>query len=104
MKKIISIAVVVALITTSIPPREVEASWFSDLMGGLFTVITLPILLVAKDNPTFRKNNPFRKKVWEEEAEKEAQREKEQDLIKRCSRQPAPQTIVVEKTVEVVKR
>jgi hypothetical protein len=98
-KKLLSIALTVALITSSIPPREVEASWFSDLMGGIFTVITSPILLVAKDNPTLRKNSPFRKKIWEEEAEKE----KEQEMIRRCCHQPAPQTIVIEKAVEVVK-
>jgi hypothetical protein len=62
-KKIISIVLTVVLIITSIPPRKAEASWFSDLMGGLFTVITLPILLVAPHNPTLRKNNPFRKKI-----------------------------------------
>jgi hypothetical protein len=71
IKKTLAVVISAALIITSIPPREVEASWFSDLMGGLFTVITSPILLFAKDNPTLRKNNPFRKKIWEEEAEKE---------------------------------
>jgi hypothetical protein len=93
-----------------VPTREVEASWFSDLMGGIFTVMTSPILLVAPRNPTLRKNNPFRKKVWEEEEEK-AEREKEREIIKRLSSQQQPQqqaaptteTIVIEKTVEVVK-
>jgi hypothetical protein len=59
------------LISTSIPPREVEASFFCDFFGGLFTFLTAPILLVAPDNPTLRKNNPIRKKVWEEEEEEE---------------------------------
>jgi hypothetical protein len=72
MKKIISITVVVALITSSIPPREVEASWVSDFCGGLFTIITAPIWIFCPDNPTFRKNNPFRKKAWEEEDENTA--------------------------------
>jgi hypothetical protein len=69
MKKIISIAVVVALITSSIPTREVEASWFSDFCGGLFIIIAAPIWIFCQDNPTFRKNNPFRKKSWEVEKE-----------------------------------
>jgi hypothetical protein len=64
-KKLISIALTVALMTTSIPPRAAEASWFSDFFGGLFTIITAPIWVFCTDNPTFRKNNPFRKKAWE---------------------------------------
>jgi hypothetical protein len=110
MKKIVAICLSVALITASTPPSKVEASWFSDLMGGIFTVITSPILLVAPNNPTLRKNNPFRKKVWEEEEEK-AERERDKEIIKRLSsqkqqQQPAAattETIVIEKTVEVVK-
>jgi hypothetical protein len=109
MKRKLAIAISIALINTTLPTREVEASWFSDLMGGIFTVITSPILLVAPNNPTLRKNNPFRKKMWEEEAEKEKEAEK---ILRRlptpqCVSQPAtqqqPETIVIEKTVEVVK-
>jgi hypothetical protein len=66
-KELISIVLSVALITTSIPPRAAEASWFSDIFGGLFTFITAPIWIFCPDNPTFRKNNPFRQKEWEEE-------------------------------------
>jgi hypothetical protein len=105
VKKTLAITLSVVLIITSTPPREVEASWFSDLMGGIFTVITSPILLFAKDNPTLRKNNPFRKKVWEEEEEKE-ERKRDKEIIKRLSSHvepPPQQTIVIEKTVEVVK-
>jgi hypothetical protein len=91
------------MITTSIPPREVEASWFSDLMGGIFTVITSPLLLIAKDNPTLRKNNPFRKKVWEEEEEK-AERERDKEIIKRLSSHidPPPQQVVIERETQVI--
>jgi hypothetical protein len=61
-----SVVLSVVLITTSIPPREVEASWFSDLMVGMFTIITAPIWVFCPDNPTFRKNNPFRSKESED--------------------------------------
>jgi hypothetical protein len=71
IKKTLAVVLSVALIITSVPPREVEASWFSDFWGGLFTIITSPIWIFCQDNPTFRKNNPFRKKVWEEEAEEQ---------------------------------
>jgi hypothetical protein len=70
-KKIISIVLTVVLIITSIPPRKAEASWFSDFCGFIFTVGTIPIWVLCPDNPTFRKNNPFRQKVWEEEAEEQ---------------------------------
>jgi hypothetical protein len=72
INKTLAVTLSVVLIITSIPPREVEASWFSDFCGGLFTIITAPIWVFCQDNPTFRKNNPFRKKVWE--VEKEAQK------------------------------
>jgi hypothetical protein len=71
MKKTLAVCLSVALIITSIPPREVEASWFSDFCGFIFTVGTIPIWVLCPNNPTFRKNNPFRKKVWEEEAEEQ---------------------------------
>jgi hypothetical protein len=67
MKKLISIVLAVTLITTSVPPKAAEASFFTDLMGGFFTILTAPIWVFCPNNPTFRKNNPFRKKVWEEE-------------------------------------
>jgi hypothetical protein len=57
----------VALISTSVPAK-VQASWFSDLCGGIFTILSAPIWIFCQDNPTFRKNNPFRKKPWEEQA------------------------------------
>jgi hypothetical protein len=74
LKKLISIALIISLITTSIPPRAVEASFLSDVLGAWFTVITAPIWIFCQDNPTFRKNNPFRKKMWEEESELEEAR------------------------------
>jgi hypothetical protein len=64
--KKLAVLLSVALIITSIPPKTVEALWFSDFFGGLFTVITAPIWVFCSDNPTFRKNNPFRKKAWQE--------------------------------------
>jgi peptidoglycan hydrolase CwlO-like protein len=75
-KKIISVVLSVVLVTTALPPKAVEASWFSDICGGLLTIISFPILLIAPDNPTLRKNNPFRKKLWEEQAEIEERIEK----------------------------
>jgi hypothetical protein len=65
--QLITVVLSIALITTSISPREVEASWFSDLVAGMFIIITSPIWVFCPDNPTFRKNNPFRQKEWEEE-------------------------------------
>jgi hypothetical protein len=61
-----SVVLSVVLITTSIPTREVETSWFSNLVGGLFTIVTSPIWVFCPDNPTFRKNNPFRSKESED--------------------------------------
>jgi hypothetical protein len=61
-----SVVLSVILITTSIPPPA-EASWVSDFFGGVFTIITSPIWVFCPNNPTFRKNNPFKQKEWEEE-------------------------------------
>jgi hypothetical protein len=83
VKKTLAVMLSIAIATAPLTQCEAKASWFSDLMGGLFTVITSPILLVAKDNPTLRKNNPFRKKVWEEEAEKENKIFRRQEKIVR---------------------
>jgi hypothetical protein len=66
----------IVLINTSIPPKAVEASWFSDFFGGVFTILTAPIWIFCQDNPTFRKNNPFRKKLWEEQESQEAEAKK----------------------------
>ncbi|MDR2251834.1 MAG: hypothetical protein LBD98_03285 [Endomicrobium sp.] len=68
IKKSLAVVLSVVLITSSMLPREVAASWFSDLMGGMFTIISSPLLLIAPNNPTLRKNNPFRPKEWEEES------------------------------------
>jgi hypothetical protein len=66
LKKVISIVLTIALINATVPQKAVEASFISDLLGGLFTIITAPIWIFCQDNPTFRKNNPFRKKPWQE--------------------------------------
>jgi hypothetical protein len=66
-------AVVLSIIIISnlAMPQEAKASWFSDFLGGMFTVLTLPISAFCPNNPTFRKNNPFRQKEWEEDEERE---------------------------------
>ena len=69
LKKQLAVLLSVLLITSSVPLKA-EASLFSDIFGGMFTIITAPIWIFCPDNPTFRKNNPFRQKAWEEEAEK----------------------------------
>jgi hypothetical protein len=53
-----------------------ECSWFSDFMGGIFTVLTTPIRWIVPNNPTLRKNNPWVKKAWEEEEEKKKEEER----------------------------
>jgi hypothetical protein len=67
-KKLISVVLSVVLTITSVPPKAVEASLFSDFFGAIFTIITAPIWVFCSDNPTFRKNNPFRTQKWEEDA------------------------------------
>jgi hypothetical protein len=68
MKKLIYVLLSVSLISTSVPGK-VQASWFSDLMGGLFTVITAPIWIFCPENEFFKNQSPFRKKVWQEQEE-----------------------------------
>jgi hypothetical protein len=64
----------VALISTSVPAK-VQASWFSDLCGGIFTILSAPIWVFCQDNEFFRRQNSFRKKPWEERAQEERDRE-----------------------------
>ena len=64
------------------PPCEAEASWFSDLCGGIFTFITAPIWVFCPDNPTFRKNSPFKKKKWEEDINFQSPQEDPKDDYK----------------------
>jgi hypothetical protein len=59
------------LLILSLSASPASASFFSDFCGAIFTILTCPIALVAPDNPTLRKNNPFRKKLWEEEQKEE---------------------------------
>jgi hypothetical protein len=58
----------------------------------MFTIITAPIWVFCQDNPTFRKNNPWRKKVWQEE--EEARREEERRFAQ--SQTTEPRSAVVE--------
>jgi hypothetical protein len=77
VKKKLVVILSVVIISSSFPTREAEASWFSDLCGAIFTLVTAPIWVFCPDNPTFRKNNPFRKKKWEEIAHFSLWREEE---------------------------
>jgi hypothetical protein len=71
MKKLMAMLLSVTLISTSV--AKVQASWFSDLCGGIFTILSAPIWIFCQDNEFFRKQNPFRKKAWQELEEKENQ-------------------------------
>lgn len=99
--KLTAIILGICISITLVSPQAVEASWFSDLMGGLFTLITAPIQVFCPDNPTFRKNNPFRKKLWEEQA-KEEQKERERERYRKTvARQEQQQTILEKLTQEI---
>jgi hypothetical protein len=76
LKKAISIVLTIALINATVPQKAAEASFISDFFGGLFTILTFPIAAIAPDNPTLRKNNPFRKKLWQIEAERKEEAER----------------------------
>ena len=94
MKKLICIVLSVVLINASMPLCKAEASWFSDLCGSLFTFITSPIWVFCPENPTFRKNNPFRRKKWEEDINFQFPQEDPKDDYKLPSPthiQPAPE-------------
>jgi hypothetical protein len=43
------------------------------LCGGIFTILSAPVGIFCQDNEFFRKQNPFRKKAWQELEEKENQ-------------------------------
>jgi hypothetical protein len=66
IKKMLVVVLSVVLLSNAVASQKCDASWFSDLFGGIFTILTAPLQLVAPDNPTLRKNNPFRKKAWQE--------------------------------------
>lgn len=63
--KLMVVIISVALVTSSLPPKEAEASLFSDFVGGLLHSTNSTDWVLCPDNPTFRKNNPFRRKAWE---------------------------------------
>lgn len=84
--KLTAVILGICINMTSVSPQAVEASLFSDFMGGILTILTAPILLVVPDNPTLRKNNPFRKKQWEEQVEEE-QKEKEREETRKIERE-----------------
>jgi hypothetical protein len=66
MKKLISLVVIMSLLITSQP---VQATFFTDLLGGLFTIVSYPIqlLLGSTKSPFFASQNPFVEKEWHKE-------------------------------------
>ena len=75
--KLTAIILSICISMTSVSPQVAEAGNFlTNFLGAVFTILTAPILLVAPDNPTLRKNNPFRKKLWEEVAEEQERTER----------------------------
>jgi hypothetical protein len=85
--KKLAVVLIVVLINSCVVSAKVEASWLSDALGGLFTFITAPIWVFCPDNPTFRKNNPFRKKPWEEITFQEGENDKNDNLIKELQKE-----------------
>jgi hypothetical protein len=72
-KKLAVLLSVILIVNCAVPQAQAGGFWsaITDFFGGVFTVITAPIWVFCPDNPTFRKNNPFRTKVWEEQAQEE---------------------------------
>jgi hypothetical protein len=68
MKKLMAMLLSVALISTTVPQRT-DASFITDFLGGIFTILSAPIWIFCQDNEFFRKQNPFRKKAWQEQEE-----------------------------------
>jgi hypothetical protein len=68
---VLSVLLSVALKNWSVPPQEAAASWIPDLLGGIFTIVSSPRYIFCPDNPTCRKNNPWRMKVWQEQEKKQ---------------------------------
>jgi hypothetical protein len=66
MKKIISLVVIISLLITSQPA---QANFFTDLFGGLFTIVSYPIQLILGSTkaPFFVSQNPFVEKEWHKE-------------------------------------
>jgi hypothetical protein len=61
------------IMVNCVAPKAEAGEFFSDLLGVIFKVFTIPIQIqvFCPNNPTFRKNTPFRQKEWEEEEERE---------------------------------
>jgi hypothetical protein len=66
MKKLISFIVIISLLITS---QSAQATFFTDLFGGLFTVMSYPfqLLLGSTKAPFFVSQNPFVEKEWHKE-------------------------------------
>jgi hypothetical protein len=66
MKKLISIVVIMSLLINSQPS---QATFFTDLFGGLFTIVSYPIQLIlgSMKSPFFASQNPFVEKEWHKE-------------------------------------
>jgi hypothetical protein len=99
MKKLICMLLSVALISTSVPAK-VQASWFSDLCGGIFTILSAPIWVFCQDNDFFRRQNPFKKKVWQEQEEKEKQILETDRKIEDTISRYASRTVVEPKVID----
>jgi hypothetical protein len=90
MRKIISIVVIMSLLITSQPA---QANFFTDLFGGLFTVVSYPfqLLLGSTKAPFFVSQNPFVEKEWYKE-ERLAVGRKPQELPSSTSIPQQPDT------------
>jgi hypothetical protein len=69
MKKLISLVLIMSLLITSQPS---QANFFTDLFGGLFTIVSYPIQLIlgSTKSPFFASQNPFVEKEWHKEERK----------------------------------
>jgi hypothetical protein len=72
MKKLISLVLIMSLLFS----QPSQATFFTDLFGGLFTVVSYPfqLLLGSTKAPFFISQNPFVEKEWRKEARLAAER------------------------------
>jgi hypothetical protein len=68
MKKLISFVVIISLLFS----QPAQAHFFTDLLGGLFTIVSYPIQLIlgSTKSPFFVAQNPFVEKDWHKEERK----------------------------------
>jgi hypothetical protein len=72
MKKLITLVVCVSLLFS----HPAQANFFTDLLGGLFTVVSYPFQLILGSTkaPFFVSQNPFVEKEWHKEERLAAER------------------------------